>query len=542
MKRRVLVCASCALKIVVTAAVSNSILDAQDTGRLSDSPWRWTWTPLRPIGGLGLPGAITFNAPGMLELPKPVVGQSWSARNPAAFVDDIREPYTRLTLGAHGVQGTYRVATNPARFSAFAGEYGGWRRLQSRSAVIGRVAVERAIQAAGEQAVLIAPDLSSPFVPADTNAPPTARTRVILEGGQSVQLGRWRLGVALGYEGMSDNAERSTIGVVRRSAVGGASAGVALTIGMAGRVGLSARRISRNETANIFANPGTARLYLLDGFVNVKAQDYVLEAPPFFRRADRSGNALSVDASGLLWSAAWSGWVGYESTDERQVGAVATNTPVQRWGTAGYDGGAAVQRTFGELLVSAVATGKIQRGETERPSATARQFEADANRLTLISDVRWTPQRPAWAAAATIQVGRQWQRATDRAARTSTDITAWSPGVSVELAREASNSWSYSAGVGVGFYTPYATIPSINGRSASYLTLVASALELAAAPARTNTLSFTVRWRRTASTVVMRTSWCSTAATQRAIDAIYLPQGYRAQWTVALSLLPRGSG
>lgn len=410
--------------------------------------------------------------------------------------------------------------------------------MHTRSAVIGRVAVERAEQRAGNRAVLIAPDLSSPFVPADTNAPPTARTRVTLEGGQGVQVGRWRFGIALGYEGTSDNAEQSTVAVVRRSAVGGARAGVALAIGATGRIGLSARRISRNETANIFANPGTARLYLLDGFVNVSPQDYVLEATPFFRRADRSGTALGVDASGSLLSAAWSAWASYDRTDEQQVGAVATNTPVQRWGTSGYDAGAAAQRTFGDVLLTALATGKMQRGETRRPSATARQFEADGNRLTLISDLRWEPEASLWQAAAVIQVDRQWQKATDRAARTSTDIAAWSPAVSVELLRKASDSWSYGAGVGVGFYTPYATIPSINARSTSYLTLVAPALELAAASARTNSLSFTIRWRQISNSIVMRTSWSKTAATQRVIDAIYLLKGDRGQWTVAFSFLP----
>lgn len=527
-----------ALTVAALGAASGSALEAQDTGRLSDSPWRWMWTPLRPIGSLGLPAPITAETPRVLELARPTVGQSWSARNPAGLADDVGEEFTQVTLAALGVQGAYRVATSPARSSSLGAEYGGWRRVGSRSGVIGRVAVERASQSAGNRSVLIAPVVSSPFVPSDTNAPPTARTRVTLEGGQGVMLGRWRLGIAIGYEGTSDNAELSTIAVVRRSSVGGVSAGVALAIGATGRVGLTARRISRNETANIFANPGTVRIYALDGFVNVNPQDYVLEGTPFFRRADRSGSALGVDASGTLWSAAWSAWASREKSDERQIGAVASNTPVQRWCTTGFDAGTAAQRTFGDVQVTALATGGIQRGETERPPVTSRQFEADASRLTVLSDVRWTPPRSSWGVAAVIRAERQWQEATDRAARTATDIMAWSPAASVEVTRALNTRWSYSAGLGVVYYTPYATIPSTNARDTSYLRLLAPALEIAAAPARATALSFTARWKRLTRSVVVRATRSSTAATQRAVDAVYLPKGSRDQWSLSMSVLP----
>ncbi len=540
MTLRLLLGAALALSIATPCLTSHGALNAQDTGRLSDSPWRWLWTPLRPVGGLGLPTPVRPDAARVLELPPPVVGPAWSAGNPAGLADDIREELTRLTIASHGVQGSYRVATSPARFSSLVAEYGGWRRVLARSAVVGRVAVERANQREGNRSVFIAPDLSSPFVPTDTNAPATARTRVTLEGGQGIELGRWRLGIAIGYEGTSDNAnaERSTIALVRRSAVGGASAGVLLAVGAAGRVGLSARRISRNETANAFANPGTARLYLLDGFLNVNPQDYVLQGTPFFRRADRRGTAFGIDASGRSWSTTWSVWTNREDSEERQIGAVATNTPVQQWTSTGYDAGAAAQRAFGNLLTTALVTGKLQRGETLRPAGTSRQFEADASRLTLTTDARWAPARSVWELAAVLRAERQEQQATDRAARTATDITAWNSAVSVEAIRVVNPSWSYSVSLGVAYYTPYATIPSINARGASYLTLLAPAFEAAAAPARTNALSLAARWQGTTTSAVLRVAWSAEKATQRALDAVYLPKGSREQWSVTVTVLP----
>ncbi|MGH7711135.1 MAG: DUF6850 family outer membrane beta-barrel protein [Gemmatimonadaceae bacterium] len=515
----------------------DTVLEAQDAGRLSDSPWRWTWTPLRPLGGLGLPAPIPTITAHVLDLPSPVVGQSWSARNPAGLADDVREQYTRLTLAGHGIQGSYRLPTSPANSSSLLGEYGGWRRLGTRSAAIGRVAVERARQGDGNRSVFIAPDLSSPFVPTDTNAPATARTRVILEGGQGVQVGRWRLGLALGYDGTSDNAnaDRSTIALVRRSAVGAVGAGVSLALGTAGRVGVSARRISRNETVNIFANPGTARLYMLDGFVNVNPQDYVLEGTPFFRRADRRGFAFGIDASGTTWSTTWSAWADREESDERQIGAVATNTPVQSWSTSGYHAGTAAQRAFGDVLLSALATATIQRGVSVRAVATSRQFEADASRLTMVSDARWAQPRSKWGFAALLRADRQWQEATDRAARTATDITAWSPAGSVEVTRAVSDRWSYGADLSTGFYTPFATIPSINARGPSYLELLAPAFEVAAAPARTTAISFSTRWQRRNSALVMRIAWSGTTATRRVLDAVYLPKGNRGLWSLSIS-------
>ncbi len=466
MNRQTPVYASLVLTFAAPAVAAGSVLGAQDTGRLSDSPWRWRWTPLRPIGGLGLPAPVPTEGPRALELPLPVVGQGWSARNPVGLSDDIREDLTRVTLATHSAQGRYRVATSPANLSSFVTEYGGWRRLHTRSAVIGRVAIERASQEAGNRSVLIAPDLSSPFVPTDTNAPATKRTRVTLEGGQGIGLGRWRLGIALGYEGTSDNAERSRIALVRRSAIGAVSAGAALTLGATGRIGLTARRVSRNETANVFPNPGVARLYLLDGCLNVNPQDYVLEGNPFFRRADRVGDALGVDASGRVWSAAWSAWANRERAAERQIALIASNVPTQRWTTTGLEFGATAQRKFGSVLATVLAAGKTQHGVSVRAPVTSRQFEADASRLTVVSDIRWAPSGSAWGVASVLRADRQSQRATDRAARTSPDISAWSPAADMEFIRSSGKRLSYSAGIGAGYYTPIATIPSIAARGA----------------------------------------------------------------------------
>ena len=540
MKHRTFMCTTLALALAASGMADGSVLAAQDTGLVSDSPWRWRWTPLRPIAGLGLPAPVATLAPRALELPHPVIGLAWSAQNPAGLADDLGEEFTQVSLAAHGVQGGYRLATSPARSSSLIADYGGWRRLSIRSAVIGRVAVERTSQDAGNRSVLLAPDLSSPFVPTDTNAPATLRTRVTLEGGQGVTLGRWRLGIAFGYEGTADNVQRSSIAVVRRAASGGVSVGVARALGEKGRVGVSARRLSHSETVNIFPNPGAVRLYLLDGFLNVNPQDYLLEGNPFFRRADRLGNALGLEASGTFGSAAWTLWAHRERSDERQIALVATNVPVQRWGTRGYDVGLGAHRAFSEVLATVLATGTIQRGVTVRAPASMRQFEAEASRFTVLSDVRWKPSRSPWGVAALLQAGRQRQQATDRAARTSSDIAAWSPAVTVEVSRAASSRWSYGAGLGLGYYIPFATIPSITARGDSYLTLLAPAFEVAAAPARTSALSFTSRWQRATNAIVMRTAWSTTSATRRPLDAYYLPTGQRGDWTVSLSVFPGG--
>ena len=514
---------------------------AQDTGVLSDSPWRWAWTPLRTVGGVGLPAPGPLRTPHLLDLPAPVVGLAWSARNPAGMSDDVRETYAQLSLVNSGIQGTYRAPLAPRRMSRLLAEYGGWRRLGNRSAVIGRAAVERGDQGEGNGAVFVLPDPSSPFVPTDTNAPATARTRVTFEGAQGVALGRWRMGISLGYSGTSDNARGSTIAVIRRAAVGGASLGLARTLGEHGRVGVSARRISRNETANVFANPATARLYLLDGFLNVNPQDYSLTSTPFLRRADRWGEGIGVDAAGRWRGIDWSTWVQRLRTGERQVSAVAANTPVQRWNTTGYDLGIASQGRLGAVMLSTVATAVVQRGTSVRSPATTREFESDASRAALHGDARWSPTGSAWGGAITVDAVRQWQRATDRGARSATDITAWSPAGGFEVSRRWRRGWSAGAGVAMGHYTPIATIPSLTARSASYLALLAPAFEVAAAPARTIGSAITIRRDGENRMVVLRAAWSSTAATQRAMDAYYLPRGSRGAWTISLSVRPHGA-
>ncbi len=513
--------------VLVMSAVT--ALRGQDRGTISDSPWHWRWSPLQTIGGLGIPAAGEPRLPRVLDLPTPVVGLSWSARNPAGLTDDVGEPLAQMRLASYGTSGTYRSAIAPSRESVHGIEYGGWRPLGTRTAVIGRVAVARGNQGDGNQGIYVLPDESSPFVPTDTNAPPTSQTTVTLDGAQGIRMGAWRIGVALGYAGTSDNARESRIALIRRGGAGGASVGIARGLSRGLVLGVTARGLTRNETANAFANPGGVRINPLNGYLNVNPLDFTLQGAPYFQRADRAGTALGLNAAGAQWSA----WVNRERVRERHVNAVANNTPVQRWSTEGWEGGAAARVLLSGVRTSVLATARTQRGTTRRAGSTSRQFEVEAHRYALDADARWRPDGSAWEVAAAGRGVHQKWKTDDRGARTSADVSAWSPAGSLEVARSVRTRWSWSAGLGMATYTPSATIPPTTARADSWLEVLAPIFEMSAAPARSTGFHVGLRHVTGGRTAFLRVGGSTLVATERATNAFLLPKGSRVRWSLS---------
>jgi hypothetical protein len=514
-------------------------LDAQQNDATAGrGDWLERWSPLRPINALGLPAPTAPVALRMLDVPAPRLGLAWSASNPAGFVDDIEQAWTQFGVASHGQSGSYRSKLQPPSVAVLTATLKGWRRIGSRSAVIGRVAVERSTVGAGDEAILIAPDPASPFVPSDTNAPQSSRTRVTLEGAQSIQFGVWRVGIALGYEGMADHAEHSTAAIVRRAASGGATLGFARTLGRVGTIGVAARHISRTETANVFADPRTVRVYPLDGLVGVDPQDYSLAVAPFFRRVDRQGDSFSINAASGGDGVRWSSYASVDRNQEGQISVISTSAPVSRWRTTGFAIGGVAARTVHAVRALVSADFSSQRGDADRSLANAGPYAANASAVSLASDVRWTPIESRWSIGMRVGMDRDYQHVEDAAARATTDVTAWQPQADLEIVRRVNTSWSWSAGFGTFGFAPNATFPSPMGRSAAYQELIAPMLEISAATARTSRASVSVRGRRGGSDIVARVVWSATSAVQRAVGASLLPSGSRSQWAFLLLYSP----
>jgi len=522
----------------VMMAVPCKKVAAQSSDGRSDTPWFWQWTPLRSIGTLGTPSPSAPFSPHALDVPAPSIGLGWSGANPAGLADDLDRAWTAWTAGARGLGGSYRAPVDPSSASALSASLAGWRPVSENHRVIGRVRVEQSTIAAGDQAVFIDANPASPFTPTDTNAPAFSRTRVTLEGGDAVRLGSWRMGVTLGYDGVSDHAVQSRAAVTRRATSAGAGLGVARSFGDAAVVGLSWRRVLHTETVDLFADPGTVRIFPLDGYVSVAPDDHSIADAPFYRRVDHTGDAYGLDVSGTLRGTRWTAYAHGEESGETQVVTAGSGTPYTRWNTTGGVVGAAAQRVLGAIAATAAADLEVQRGTAIRQAESATSYTADASRLAFNGDLRWSSASRDVSAAAQIGLERQYQRASDRTARASTDITAWTPSGGVEVVWDATSARSWSAGFTTSRFVPFADLPSPTARGPAYVNLIAPALEMAAAPATSNTVSVGVRWHRLSSTVVARLSWSEISVAQRAVDATTLPAGMRSVWSAMLTVTP----
>ena len=525
------------IAVLLSVCLAPAALVAQPTiDDVSVSPWLWRWSPVRGIGDLGLPGSRSVEMPRLLDRPSPRIGLSWTAGNPAGLQDDIGGAWTQFLLGSSGASGTFRRPLDPRSANTPALSAGAWRRVNDRIAAVGRVSVELAQSSAGTLTAFVSPYGSSPFIPTDTNGPALRRPTVTIEGGEAIALGRWRLGASAGFHLLENTSTKSAASVIGRSSLAGLTLGISRRVGSTAQVGAQLRLLNGSESVNLFPNPQIIRVYALDGLVGVEPGDYSPGLPAFFRRADRSARAFGLDASGRARAATWSAFARVEHSDEQQVSVVATGAPRDRWNTDGYTIGAAAQRMLRRALLSVRSEFASQRGDAVRTTISGGAYTADASALSMVADVRSAnvESRYVWGAVAGLL--RQSQTVNDRAARMTADIVAWSPSISAEVGKIVKPRLTVLFGYGVSGFTPIAAIPSPVGRARAYRTLIAPAVELAAAATQTDRVTFAARWwlgaarRRTLTLSV----WSeSTRARSRPTDpTIPLPMGSRASWGV----------
>ena len=225
--------------------------------------------------------------------------------------------------------------------------------------------------------------------------------------------------------------------------------------------------------------------------------------------------------------------------DERQISAVVSeHPPTDHWRTSGVSVGASAQRYFGSLLARIDGSWRTQRGDGRRAADSTTTFLANASRLWTAGELRYAAGDSSWGGAALFSLEQDQQEATDYLAGATTDITAWLPNVTVELSRRLSSSFSLSGGVGVAQYTPFATLPEPQGRGAAYDNLIAPAIEVAAATARSAQISLGARFRRRHDTMSIRFWRTSTAPSVARSPLIPLPIGASATWGASVSFEP----
>jgi len=506
---------------------------------VSDSPRLWRWSPLRSIADLGMPIARLPELPRLLEWPGPRSGMPTTGENPAALPDAIASAWTQLSFSSSGVAGTYRRPLDAASVNATGTSLAGWRRIGTRTAAIGRVAVEREGLSSGSYSAFVAPYGSSPFAPADTNRPPLERTIVTLEGAEGTTFGDWRLGMAVGLRAQENSSSHSAAALTGRASSAGLTVGAERALGSRARVGLYGRGLQSSESVNLVADPQTVRVYVLNGFVTAQPADFSVALPPFLRREDRASAVWGANVEDNTFGVLWQAHVERQSLAARQFSSVlSASPPTDRWHTSGYAIGGSARRTVYGLLATVSADWQSQRGNADRADTTARGYRADASRLSLTTELRTVSGASPWSFAALLSFGRDAWAATDAAARISADIVAWMPGASAEFARRLSERWSIAAAYGRTQYTPFADVPSPARRGTAYALLIAPAIEVAAATAHADLGSISAVRRTPAGTMTFRLWTSSTRPAHAADTTVPLPPGSRTTWGLSMSLGP----
>lgn len=537
LKCRPRLCVLFAATLPWSAALPQGASVTADPG-LSASQWLWRWAPLHTIGNLGLPAPEIPDLPRTLDLSPPRVGLFWTAGNPAAIVDEIDSAFTLVATTTRVISGPYRRPLDAKQSSSIGVSIGGWRRVGTRSFAIGRAAVDRENVSEGQYAAMLAPYGSSPFIPTDTNRPALVRPMVTLEGAQGIALGKWRLGLALGYQALENNSSHAAAAQIGRRSATGMTIGAARRFAGSWSGGILARRLLETEVLRLIPNPTTIRVYPLDGYLNVQPSDHSPIGNPFFRRADRAGTVLGGGLATVNRGNEWTLYAQRELFQERQIADISSKPPTTRWRMGGYTGGAGVRLLRDRKQVAMQTHYAAYHGATEGTSGRPAGFRTETNKLTFAAELRYNWPESPWHTAVTLAAARQHQNAHDDAARAATNITAWQPAAAVELARRFGRRLQAGASFGVAQYTPFATIPEPGGRGTAYETLIAPAIEVAAATARSHHQAATFSWRTRTAALTLRFWRANIGAVTTPGPVVTRPGGSRAVWGMFVGLIP----
>ena len=170
------------LTIILPSAVGGQRAGSDGLRTGSADAWIDTWSALYPIADVEAPEVRAQRIRSLLDAPVPRVGTLWTAGNPAALPDEVRDTRSDFRLRYESVSGDYRRPLDVDERGTLVVSGFGWRPVGDRGSAVGRVAVTREELSGGTWAPGIAPYTLSPLVPTDTTGPDMARSGATLEG------------------------------------------------------------------------------------------------------------------------------------------------------------------------------------------------------------------------------------------------------------------------------------------------------------------------------------------------------------------------
>lgn len=505
--------------------------------------WTEAWSPL---GGVAA-GPRTLPAPapgfGLLTAPEPRTGGFWTGGNPASLRREIGDAWTSARATRRAANGDYRRPLDPSSERDRRLEALSWKPVGGWGAAIGRVRAADLRREPGSRADALAPYRGTPFVLTDTAE---VRTRVVLaqlEGAVSVDLGAWSVGAGGGYRVTTNRTRESPLPRFGDRVTAGAVLGVDRALaGGDLRVGAYARVRSRIEEMSLNALAGPGRAYPLQGLSPPTPVDLAPgENPSVFRRSERLGRAAGLVADGALGEWRWTLAAERGRADETHANrprAEAADSVFQRWEPAETRARAALQRRFGEILLTARGGWSRRSGDATVPDVGEVVYEELTGRAAASVGVRARPDGE-WTLATRLGLIRETRERTDRLSGLLTDLVLWRQQWSAGAARRLTGRLSAGVEYGLAVHDATGSMPRPEQFEGYLQEAVLPELLLYATPSATHSGSLALRWRAGAGTRVWvraRAVTLSPGETGRVLAR--RPDGTRTEWglTVGVTL------
>jgi hypothetical protein len=449
----------------------------------SAGAWLDAWSALHPIADIEAAEVRGERIRSLLDAPLPRVGTLWTAGNPAALADEVRDTRSDFRLRYESASGDYRRPLDVDERSTLTVSGFGWRPVGERGSAIGRVAATREELSGGTFAPGIAPYTLSPLVPTDTTGPDMARSGATLEGAIGWRVAGFGVGASIGYDVQERTSRRSRIARTVRATIPAIVVGVTRHVPSVGTTfGIHVRRLDRNETIFSAPNPFGFRVYQLEGLAEAEPLDFANQ--PYYRRIERQGRAFGASASGTAFGATWALLAETHRLDERQYSQRRRNPDSDTWKADGVTLGASVQRRLlgSRVLVTGFGGYSSAEGEATRSDLTGFIHGAEGSALALGADAR-ADLGGGWRTAATAAFHRSSRVVNDPLAELQLDQQLFRPAYTAEVARRIGQRTEMAGGYAVTPAFANSAIPDAAGLGPVFQRLVAPGLEYSSGPA-----------------------------------------------------------
>jgi len=466
---------------------------------------------------------------------QPLPGLAWLAGNPAGLADETPNRETMLGLQYRGQSGTYRRPLDPGS-EGYVGVFGaGWRPVGERAGVAGRVSAGTGRSGETALATVSRPHAANPFVVADTTGSDLRGTSVRVEGSGGLALGRWRVGLSLGFAGADTRTIEAPAPRLIRSAAPAVALGVARLLRPGWLVGVHGRWLGRSERVEIFTVAAEDRIYQLEGF----GEPMVFNIRSFYSRWLRSrefGGGLSVAAP--LGGGRWAAVAEVMEEADRHWNEDVQDSPSDRWDAtrtrlawAWEARNAPRARTFVSVEWNG-SHGRARRIGDPEDHFSAREWSATASgglSRPASSDVRWSVRG---------QVERGSRARVDSAAHVTDDLDTWTMSFGAWLQYRISPDVEVSVGGTSGWYTPRGQTLNPLTREEAYQRFVGRELMVYASPARAWGVAAGIDWRRRAGAPLrLRVTGSRLAPGESTHPLPLAPEGHRTRWDVSLGVV-----